>query len=62
MFWLSNRLLKQRAVLTDSTRRLPHPPTPISQSGSFLMGTVENGFNLRTPWEGCFSIRQVFTC
>lgn len=60
-FWLSNRLLKQRTVLTLPPRRLFHPPTPSCPGSSFPMGCVEDCFGLRTPLEGCFSSRQVVT-
>ncbi len=47
MFWLSNRLLKQRTVLT-------RPPWRANARLSSGKAAGE-----RTPLEGCFSSRQV---
>jgi hypothetical protein len=65
-FWLSNRLVKQLASKAAGEKQPEacpsHPPTPSCQSNSFPMGYVEDCFDLRTPLEGCFNSRQVFTC
>ena len=65
-FWLSNRLLKQLASKAAGEKQPEaypsHPPTPSCQSSSFPVGYVEDCSDLRTPMEGCFSIRQVVKC
>lgn len=61
--WLSNRLLKQLAVLTRpplraKTRLFPGKAAGEKQPEAHPLGYVEDCFDLRTPLEGCFSSRQ----
>ena len=61
-FWLTNRLLKQRTVLTRPPRRgkarlFPGKAAGEKQPESYPLGYVEDCFDLRTPLEGYFNSR-----